>query len=782
MTVIITKSVGGAAGRDYASLEAWKASIPLDLVAADEVHVAELYNDNEFTLTSHLNFRVFTTDEARYIKIKAADGESFKDHNSVRDHPLRYEPKNGVAIRLSNGANTAIAYRGFLHLENLQIKGSVHSNYDFSKPNIDNCLIVFSGGVNSGGALSCLTNHALRAVVKNSVFINEYDSARYGVTIISGRGVKFQNCSFLVANSSGNGILLSEYYGVSEFQNCLFALGANGRISRHGRVNIFKNCASDADFSSAPNSISTNCLSNLNSSSFFEINATAHNAQDLRIKRDSLTVGRGLTIDAVADDISGKIRVIPYDIGHWQQAVAGAFPDGWLKKVKISAIAAKTSGSHVDFPLLLTETTLPADIFTSAINGGGDIRFSSDAEGANQLACEIVYFISGNSTAQIWVKVPVWAASSNIFIWWGKSGATQPLPSSVFGSQSVWSEYELVTHKGINDSTKKHRLVFPDGQPGDAYNGYDECINIDTAGKGQRAGTSLPLTKPYSISVYIKPNGYGALYGQIFSPRKEGTSQAKELSVFIQGNKLSTQTSYTTNRTGIKTGNFVSGNKYHVYAEIDKNDSTKLYLNGVEQTEGYVDYWLMSAGIGGGGYYAKKKGYFKGEIHNIWARNGILSSDRILTESNNQNDPAGFVTVGVVVEIGGTELTLTIDDVSCSFVVGTVNLEVVSHLVIDDVSLIFDIENIDLSQRHYLNVDDISCSLLLENLTLSQTLKLQIDNLSCSFQIEDSQLNTIYLLTIDNASCLFVADPASLKFTAGIWRHQPKTNVNWIIQ
>ena len=140
-----------------------------------------------------------------------------------------------------------------------------------------------------------------------------------------------------------------------------------------------------------------------------------------------------------------------------------AFPDGWLKKAKISAVAAKTSGSHVDFPLLLTEATLPADIFTSVINGGGDIRFSSDAEGANQLACEIVYFISGNSTAEIWVKVPVWAASSNIFIWWGKSGATQPPPSSVFGSQSVWSEYELVTHKGINDSTKKHKLVFPDG-------------------------------------------------------------------------------------------------------------------------------------------------------------------------------------------------------------------------------------------------------------------------------------------------------------------------------
>ena len=83
------------------------------------------------------------------------------------------------------------------------------------------------------------------------------------------------------------------------------------------------------------------------------------------------------------------------------------FSEGWLKKVKISAIAAKTSGSHVDFPLLLTEATLPADIFTSAIDGGGDIRFSSDAKGENQLACEVVYFDTTTNKAQIWVKTPI---------------------------------------------------------------------------------------------------------------------------------------------------------------------------------------------------------------------------------------------------------------------------------------------------------------------------------------------------------------------------------------
>lgn len=136
-----------------------------------------------------------------------------------------------------------------------------------------------------------------------------------------------------------------------------------------------------------------------------------------------------------------------------------AFPTDWGRKCALTIADAMAGGALSDFPLLLTHATgvLPSEMFDAdgsnpALNGGGDIRFSSDSDGNTQLACEIVRFTTdndpSNGTAEIWVKVPSVAASAAtvIYVWYKKSGESQPAVDAAFGRDAVWSDYLCVLH------------------------------------------------------------------------------------------------------------------------------------------------------------------------------------------------------------------------------------------------------------------------------------------------------------------------------------------------
>ena len=99
----------------------------------------------------------------------------------------------------------------------------------------------------------------------------------------------------------------------------------------------------------------------------------------------------------------------------------------WGRKhaITINASQVQGSGSHTNVPVLITLDHLNSEVVdggaNSALNGGGDIRFSSDAAGNSQLAIEVVEFVASsnvnNRRCQIWVKVPNLSTSSNTTIY-----------------------------------------------------------------------------------------------------------------------------------------------------------------------------------------------------------------------------------------------------------------------------------------------------------------------------------------------------------------------------
>ncbi len=112
------------------------------------------------------------------------------------------------------------------------------------------------------------------------------------------------------------------------------------------------------------------------------------------------------------------------------------FPVGWAKKQKIT-INYTPAVQLVNFPVLITEAHLLAEVFTLAQADGRDLRFTVDAAGLTVCPYEIECF--GAANTKIHVQVPTLPTTSlGIWIWYGNPTATAPgTPSAVWDSSFI---------------------------------------------------------------------------------------------------------------------------------------------------------------------------------------------------------------------------------------------------------------------------------------------------------------------------------------------------------
>lgn len=152
----------------------------------------------------------------------------------------------------------------------------------------------------------------------------------------------------------------------------------------------------------------------------------------------------------------------------------------WKRRAQLNINHNYVDSNLTDWPVLIDETVLPADFFTTVLNGGGDIRVSSNSSGDNRLSLEVVLCDTGASKAELWVKVPSISSTTDtpIYIFYGKAGETQPAAAAAYGKYSVWdtSVFACVYHMqdNGNDSTSYQTnpasttTTFPAGQIQDA--------------------------------------------------------------------------------------------------------------------------------------------------------------------------------------------------------------------------------------------------------------------------------------------------------------------------
>lgn len=199
-----------------------------------------------------------------------------------------------------------------------------------------------------------------------------------------------------------------------------------------------------------------------------------------------------------------------------------AFPTGWSHKVALTISAADIDATLSDFPVAVYEGALPSDIFDAdgsrpALNGGGDIRFSSDSAGSVQLPCEIVSFVTDNDpvngSCEIYVKLTTISAitDTTFYLWWGATGETQPAVTDTYGRNAVWSAYRGVYHlenvpTTFEDSTGAYDMTGVNTEAGDSVadgiKGTGFAVDDDGTEYAENATIVPPNTNIATLSAW----------------------------------------------------------------------------------------------------------------------------------------------------------------------------------------------------------------------------------------------------------------------------------------
>lgn len=317
MATTIIKSIGSGGGRDYATIAAWVAAIPSNLVTADEQWIGELYNDSEFDLGGGAGVTINkTTDATRNIILRCAAGHSFKDNANKLTNALRYNPSNGVAVY---NIGTAI-FRincDYVRIEGIQFKDTSATG---------------GSGVTQG------TTNAPNVLVKDCLFQSPNTTTGQGALILfNGTAV---NC-LAVVTGGGTGFISNG--GSAKFINCLaFQFGAGSGFGFRGNYDspLYRNCAAfgfNTNFRSGTSGSSNynasgqasppgaNSLASLTASSQFE-NVSSSAAFDGRVKAGAALINAGVREQTYTSDLdvvgSARSTTTP-TIGPWEYNAGG---------------------------------------------------------------------------------------------------------------------------------------------------------------------------------------------------------------------------------------------------------------------------------------------------------------------------------------------------------------------------------------------------------------------------------------------------------------------------
>lgn len=363
-----------------------------------------------------------------------------------------------------------------------------------------------------------------------------------------------------------------------------------------------------------------------------------------------------------------------------------AFPTGWGRKCAVVISSTYVSGtSHTDFPVLITEDMLPSEMFDAdgsypALNGGGDIRFSSDSAGTTQLACEVVSFVTDNNpangSAEIWVKVPTLSGSTDttIYVWYNKSGESQPAVTDTYGRNAVWSDYIAVWHfEGTGTQTDS---------TGNSHSAAATDIS-DFAGKFGGSGGAIELN---GSSSYLLVSDATALRihesgdpdwiasGWVL-PDLESTSNQQILNKFSEYAVWADSADAVSGDLEVATGTYGSNNlstvteavsvgswnKFDI--KVDVGTSIQSHINGSANGGAHStsdvsagsaqDFYIGAYLFSGTGPITE---YFDGKFDEFRLRNSNsanVTADWVATEYNNQNSPSTFASAGTPESVGG---------------------------------------------------------------------------------------------------------------------------------
>ena len=412
--------------------------------------------------------------------------------------------------------------------------------------------------------------------------------------------------------------------------------------------------------------------------------------QKFRIKLDKYKK-KFLGGDAIVNDFQLFKATVSHDVADTNEFFIEVFGDDgtyahldpsfgndgggtWARKCALTIESSVITSDQTNFPVLLTLATLPSEMFDAdgsypAINGGADIRFTSDEDGDTEIPFEVVSFVThntpANGSAEIWVKTGIDGdTDTDIYVWYNNSSATAYAIDATYGAENVWTTYQGVWHMGESsgtaaDSTSgSHSGTFAGDLPNSVSAQISNGQDYDGAGdKIKASASSLFGEDKQTISMwfnvdfpFVDDSSY--MFFDTAGGKRHLVYKDRLTDYLILYWANVSLNLYTSVPSWWSTSDYV-----HMEISVDTTETTnnvKVYINGaldttksITCTKGIATDFLI------GVFSNEAAGYFDGIIEETRIYNELLTADWISSEYNNQNSPSTFVTEGTPEDAGG---------------------------------------------------------------------------------------------------------------------------------
>lgn len=333
-----------------------------------------------------------------------------------------------------------------------------------------------------------------------------------------------------------------------------------------------------------------------------------------------------------------------------------AFPTGYTKYQEVTIDNTKVSADLTDFPVYVDLSDLDkvgSDIFDTCRTDGGDIRITK-SDGTTELAREIVDIDTTAKTGELHFKFSGTLSSSSdttVRIYYNGVD-TEPASTATYGSEAVWSDYELVVHMEDGDDSSPNGLTpSASGPPTDTSGklGRARSFSNDTYDYGDQSFLD-PVDGEVTWTFWIKQahSNEGGILSKRTAAEQSGNYTIRKHRNFSDGKMefmMWGAGSGNVNSTGATNDNDWS--KFTLTAD-DVNDEVKMYLEG--SLDSTHTSWNREFADNGQafliGFDGQSEYVTAGVIDEVRIRNEVLDGDWEATEYNNQNSPSTFYSIG----------------------------------------------------------------------------------------------------------------------------------------
>lgn len=170
-----------------------------------------------------------------------------------------------------------------------------------------------------------------------------------------------------------------------------------------------------------------------------------------------------------------------------------AFPGDYTKYQEIVIDNTKVSADLTDYPCYVDLSNLSkagSDIFDTCRSDGGDIRITK-SDGTTQLPREVVFIDTTAKTGELHFKFTGTLSSSSdttVRIWYNGVD-TEPAADSTYGSEAVWSDYEVVHHMQQDPSGSAPQML--DSTANDQHGSSAGSMTTGDSVDGKLSGKAL---------------------------------------------------------------------------------------------------------------------------------------------------------------------------------------------------------------------------------------------------------------------------------------------------